>query len=393
MLEPSGDVDGDGVVNIEDDFPYDPDWSKWNGSSQPSVDELIILEAPAADLNPDPEAVLVLNNPTSTPKSGKEDYDLAYELIDIYEDISGMKASISLAQLDNSWEQIRDSQTGKVITDIHGNRVRLANYILRPTPDKVAAAYLSHRRDGEHAGVSSLVFEAAFVQKIDGQIQPADLTGVDLKTLPWANILNNDDPLNSVNYSTMPEYYLRPGGSDPSAGVDPAFVLTVRNPQGDYIKLYEGFADIEQKGETWWQQEQLLLTKDLYLYSSHNSQGAWKNTMFGEAITGTISGNGTYTTKYHFPGTDPSYLQVDLYAIGDGDGDSGDILPADLYKDGSSAPLVEKGIRGMLNPDRACNLEIIFGATEFNGRTIDVIVSPELIEPYTQEQEAKKLSI
>ena len=352
------DSDGDGVPDAQDEFPFDAQWARWTGVD--NSDGSIILEQKAGE--PDDESVLITN--------GREDKELADELVDLYNDMAKIETSIALADLDNRWEQTRDSQSGKVVRDMHGNRVRLANYVLRPADNKVAIAFLSHRRDGEHAGVSSLTFEVAFNQAIPGDYP--------LTSLPWSDIMDNNEDGNIV-YSSMPTYYPRPVESSPDASVEtPAMVLTASNPQGDTIKVFQGFGDLVISGVSGsdqinYMQREVGLVNDFYV-KPYDGQGVFK-TMY-ESTDSRIDGEGTFRASFNF--YDDSFFEASFYLIDD----NGTLQNADIRTDGSSEPLDIDGITSLFEPDRANNLEMIFKATEFGNRSIDVIVAPELLRPY-----------
>ncbi len=85
----------------------------------------------------------------------------------------------SLAQI----EKNSDAQTGKVFTDIHGNRVRVDQYVFQDDPNSVRVVSLTARTDASNPalnGVSAFVFGADFNTAIE---QP-------LRTLPWDDYLN-----------------------------------------------------------------------------------------------------------------------------------------------------------------------------------------------------------
>jgi hypothetical protein len=322
------DADGDGIADVDDDFPNDANFSKWTDSGDADNDNI-----------PD----------------GKEDYQLAEELKDLYNDINGITERIELAQLDAKLEEIQDAQTGKVVRDIDGNRVRVDSYVLRPTDNKVDIVYLSHRRDGTHAGVSSLSLEVTFNRS---------LAGVDLKTLPWSEYMASD---NNITYSSQPTYYPKVNTTsfDPQAE-EAAMILTMKNPDGDYLKVYEGFGALTDVDGSW-QQAEVKPIKNM------NFNGTFKRS--SDSIHWTANGGEGYIEETF---ADNTHYKISGYVIDD----YGNKQSTDTFTDNTTASLEIDSIRGILRADRKYNLEFIVEATEFNGRTIDLIVTPEVIEPY-----------
>jgi len=390
------DDDNDETLDVDDDFPFDPDWAKWEGYYDQSNPDLIVLER--HDEEPDDPSVLILN--------GCEDYDLASEVADLYSDLMDMQESITLAQLDAQWEQIRDSQAGKVVTDMFGHRVRLANYVMRPENDTVAIAFLNHRRTGVHSGVSSLVFEVIFV---DTEGLPADLTEVDLKTLPWDEFMDTDGD-GTVYYSYMPDYYPKPSTNLDPAIEEPAMTLTATNPFGDVVKLFEGFGPLmpsygydglKQGGELGLDgalykvqngfyegdlvQVELELVHDLFI-NPFDGPGIYKKLWDPFSLTT----GGSWHLLQDFE--DDSMFAISVFAIDD----DGNLLDADYYVNDEPRDLELLAPRDIINPQRANNLECVFEATEFDGRQIDVIVAPEVArpyDPYFQEERLERVPL
>ncbi len=81
-------------------------------------------------------------------------------------------------------EKISDAQMGKVLRDIHGNRVRVEQYILRPEPDVVELLNVNLRTGDD---LTTMAWTTRFNQSLD--ILP---TG-QLKTLPWDSYLDTCD--------------------------------------------------------------------------------------------------------------------------------------------------------------------------------------------------------
>lgn len=109
-------------------------------------------------------------------------------------EIARIRQEIDFEQADARLEKIRDAQTGKVFTDIHGNRVRVDEYIYHEdSSNKVEVLALTLRTAGEFAGVSSTHLTVEFNRNFD--------EGFDIKTLPW------NDYFNVVTGSELEERY------------------------------------------------------------------------------------------------------------------------------------------------------------------------------------------
>jgi len=333
-------------LDDEDAFPLDPTrWSSETGTGT------------GIEIGDDADGDGVVDSEDDFPHdaawsqwSDYEEFQVHEEIAslhsELYDDVNDIMVSISLATMDAQLTQLQDAQAGKVIRDRSGQRVRLENYILRPASNKVEALFLSHRRDGSHQGVSSLAFGVTFNQS---------LHGIDLKALPWSNYM---DPSGDIMYSRQPIYYPNPGSADP------AMVLTMRNPSNDYMSIYEGFSELTS-GDGWYQ-SQLSLTNNM------DVNGVLKTATYSG---GTTTG-GSYSVAQTFG--DSTFYSIDAYVIDD----AGIEQATDRYLDGSTQDLRIDSIRDVLRPQREHNLEIIAGATEFGGRTIDVIVAPEVMREY-----------
>lgn len=96
-------------------------------------------------------------------------------------------------------EKNSDAATGKVFTDVHGNRVRVDQYIFQDRPQEVRVMSLTMRTTGNFQGVSSFVFGVDFNQAID---RP-------LRELPWGDYLNvvTRDELDNVVENNLPGYF------------------------------------------------------------------------------------------------------------------------------------------------------------------------------------------
>lgn len=362
------DSDGDGVMDDEDAFPDDPyEWQDTDGDG-------IGDNADTDDDNdgvPDNEDAFPLDPTrwsTDTDVNIHPKFDETYlkeELLDLYNDVNGILEDIELAALDGRLAEIEDAQAGKTMKDIHGKIVRHASYVLRPTSNKVAILHLSHRRSGEHLGVSSVALEATFNRSLDG---------ADLKNdIPWTDIMTADAHDSPITYSSQPDYYIKPNTTpDFNPTTDQAgLVLTMRNPHGDYNRIYEGFDTLTEIGGRSSSWQQACVTPEYNM----NLNGTLKNIDFTGSLpssSGWVGSNGT-------GGLWQESGEVYYGMIGSVIDDYGDLQDADY---GVSQDLSITSIRNIFAPNREYNLELFIQATEFGERSIDVIVAPEIMRPY-----------
>ena len=84
---------------------------------------------------------------------------------------------------DDWFTQQADAQAGRVLKDIHGNWVRVQQYILRPDDTTVQMLNVSLRGTGEEAGLSTIEWTTTFT----GEGYSKDK---DLRVLPWNDWLS-----------------------------------------------------------------------------------------------------------------------------------------------------------------------------------------------------------
>ena len=276
------------------------------------------------------------------------------ELVTLHNDVANLEDSITLAQLDNRLTQIQDAQEGKVMYDREGYRVRSESYVWRPTDNKVAFIHLTERNGGPHAGISSSTFEVAFNSSLDG---------VDLKNdIPWSSIMTSEAHEDPISYSSEPTHYINPNTPDFNPGTEQAgMIVTLRNPHGDFTVNYDGFGPLTATGGGW-QQAHVESSYDV------NIKGALKSLGDGDGWT-----VGASSSSFNQTFTDGTFYSVNNYLIdNDGNPQTGNTKTTSM--------------RDLLEPGRDYNLELSIGATEFDGRTIDVIVTPEIMRPYHSEE-------
>ncbi|HXV18689.1 MAG TPA: FecR domain-containing protein, partial [Candidatus Omnitrophota bacterium] len=207
--------------------------------------------------------------------AGASAQDEAERLL-ISQEIARLRGDLDFSHADANLAQISDAQTGKVMTDVHGNRVRVDQYIFKqtadskttdgPSGDMVQFLSLTLRTGEYQNGVTSVLFGVNFNAPIT----------VPLRQLPWDEYLNvvEDGDLNP-NYGSGYEgpYYdqfIVHEGADASAasegpGLFPhsffvAFLNPVRGDGGrDLIEFGEEFSDplkifSDSKSEYFWVQ-------------------------------------------------------------------------------------------------------------------------------------------
>ncbi|GEM_PF-2135892 len=229
------DSDGDGIKDGDEVKVWDTD--PLTADADADVDHVPDIEdAFDADANTgstDPAVYGSRDSIREETKSIMERNSLRSDIQDIVDDAN-------LRELDAAMTRIADAQTGKVLVDRNGYRVRVEQYILRPDSNTIQLLNINLRTEeaGSLAGLNTLDWTTRFNQSIDS------LTGAELRDLPWHEYLlgTEDKP---IDYgSEMPDYY--PDWTQ----------VTLNNPQGDSFMEKKRFADLEIHGkkETWRQE-------------------------------------------------------------------------------------------------------------------------------------------
>jgi len=145
---------------------------------------------------------------------------------------------------DAQQEKEFDAQTGKVFTDVHGNRVRTDQYIYHePNSSLVRMVSMTLRKGEYQPGITSLEFGVWFNTGIE--------EGTSLKDLPWNDYMNVVTDL-----ELDPRYIYGEGGSysqyivhENSSSEEDLDLYPVdlyaefRNPDGDMIRFSEHYTD------------------------------------------------------------------------------------------------------------------------------------------------------
>lgn len=346
---------------------------------------------------------------------------------------------------DAQQEKQFDAQTGKVFTDVHGNRVRTDQYVYHEAgSDQVRLVSLTLRTGEYQPGVTSMEFGVSFNQPL--------AEGVLLRDLPWNDYLNvvTDEEFNSryaygTNYLNLGQFIVHESAGSGAAQPElypQSFYAEFRNPAGDKIRFSENYStptpgtfytdDSEEETMSLWYQGRIseITTIEGYNFESPVTYGR------------EVVNNGNYTSIQNV-GLNLSY-GIDLPQSADfaeaGEGISGlqdpdgfdyfrnhpanndgnpdnDVHPAffeDQLEDGSrllgifipidnlgqpidAAGFKVEGLRDLVSPNPEVvggqyNLEAIFsyhqnlygddGPTSSEVFRIDAIITPEIFTPY-----------
>ncbi len=352
----------------------------------------------------------------------------------ISKEIARLRNDIDFQHADANLAQIADAQTGKTFTDVHGNRVRVDQYVFHDAGSDTARFLSLTLRTGDYQnGVSSVQFGAQFNNVIN----------VPLKDLPWNEYLNvvtngelQGDNIAGYNQFIVHESY-NPNATQGPALFPQSFFLELTNPDAgrggrDLIRFEESYSDPfkllnSPQGNFWIQRREAdstlirqfggdtVLSQYVGINDTHS---LWIN---GKLITlppsnGNDNGDGTQTVSFA-SSFDPSKLTPvnalnyyrNLPVNNDGD-PTNDEHPAyfdDEYVSTSligvfipindSGQIVDapgfglRGLRDVLSPNPLVNggnynLEMIFFYGTNNASTglfeeefrIDALITPEL---------------
>ena len=205
-------------------------------------------------------------------------------------DIQDMINDAEIRHLDAAMAEVADAQTGKVLTDRQGYRVRIDQYVLRPDSYTVQLLNINLRTQeaGSLAGLNTLDWTTRFSQPLDS------LTGQQLRDLPWNEYLLGDP----VKYgTTQPSYY--PDWTQ----------VRLDNSQGNTFMEKKDFASLQYSSSNKWHQD-ILWDK-----VSFNSGSTWYS-----FSTSNISGGSTNPDGFSIDpsGLGSSYnVDIRFYVISD----------------------------------------------------------------------------
>jgi hypothetical protein len=283
---------------------------------------------------------------------------------ELREDIRDIADNNNYRKFDAVMTKVADAQSGKVLTDIYNNRVRVDQYILRPDSDTMQLLNITLRRDGVKAdgidigGASILEWNVDFNKSLDA------LPSGSLKTLPWDTYLSAEP-----SYDSKPDYY--PENS--------SIVLARNNNSVMESKDFGGL--VPGLGDTWVQDgNDIIIAFDIDVNGSVESFNTQDNK--GEIIFqpffDTIGTNQVFGWSYVYDKTgmgfgfpfNPSFsvtlLQID--ENGNYQGTPG-FPPPEVVDMHSS-------LKYSLKAPNYTEWRCIFGTTALNSETADVIIIP-----------------
>ncbi len=352
----------------------------------------------------------------------------------ISREIARLRNDLDFQHADANLAQIADAQTGKTFTDVHGNRVRVDQYVFHDAGSDTARFLSLTLRTGAYQnGVSSVQFGAQF----------NDVINMPLKDFPWNEYLNvvTNDELQGDNIDGSDQFIVHES-YDPKAAQGPAlfpqsFFLELTNPDGgrggrDLIRFEESYSDPfkvlnSPQGNFWIQRREADSTlirqfggdTVLSQYASNNStHSLWINGTLipPDPKNGNDNGDGTQTESFASL-FDPSkltsvnalnyYRNLPVNSDGDPANDEHPAYFEDKYGSKSligvfipinnSGQILDvpgfglRGLRDVLSPNPLVNggnynLEMIFFYGVNNGSTglfeeefrIDTLITPEL---------------
>jgi hypothetical protein len=420
---PLGDLDGDGYSNAEDEFPYD--YWEYIDTDNDAIGDFEDAFPQDDTINSDITFNDIYGNSVTVKGYGSQD-QLRQELLanlrsirDLRKDISDMIEDIRVRQFEALKEQIFDHQAAKVMRDHWDNRVRVEEYIFKPTDKQVHVIALSLRTAGPNAGISSFDFRVKFYDSITSPLR--DLPWGDYMRNPlvsdfeWGNNKpgENDDQL--ILYRKENLGYYNPREQSYNYPIPKEFSLEIKNPYGEsirttesYSKIYSQTVEVNDKYYDVWYQIQ----KDEKIYI--NSERQLHGDYYKDWAKDWNQENRFTFLNYYGRDKNRSWLMGIFYLIDD-NGNLIDNVDQDYINSDNVLKIL--GIRDLINPDY--NLEMVFLSSEFKDtpwelpqtiaeeiegreteqsqkdyllhlythtRSIDVITIPEITKPYYRKE-------
>lgn len=256
--------------------------------------------------------------------------------------IAEERADVSFDRQEAQITKRYDAQLEKVLTDIHGNRVRVEEYVLRPQADQVKFLSLSHRE----GSLNSLCFLQEFNKDL-----PEDITNIAFR---W-------------DWPEYPEWYAEKQTIHLSNTIDSVeYEWTDEKPE--VMDLFN--AQREKTGEWWvlfpekviWRvnnQDKVTVDSDSLSFDPYKPN--WSN--------GQYPNGGKWSNRDFW--WDNTFLKRESYIIDD---------------EGNPIRWQPSSLREIERLQREYNIETIYTATEFEGRTIDTIMVPKIFLRYASEE-------
>lgn len=365
------DIDGDGYANSNDDFPRDYyDWLDFDIDGYGDNEDAF------------PEDNVIDDGPFGYGSR----HQMRQEILDLIEegqlrnDIAQHTRDIYWRDMDARLTQVADHQAHKVMRDRWGNRVRVEQYVLKPTNQTIQILSVNLRTAGPNAGVSSMDFQIQFYQ---------DINGADLKNLPWGDYMHTcewdevfggdfdgDDDVQFIVYDRDGEYYdprLAQVGYPDGYPIPETFSLEVKNPYGNSFKAIETYSKINDIGDIGWYQSQVRDREMLIngTYMDYADTGDFEDEWGDD-----WNSQNRFTFIDRF--TDDRWLIGAFYLI-ENDGNPVENVDEDYLDEDETLDI--RGIRDLLNPDY--NLEMVFFSSEFGDTPGDL---PNEIADYMEEE-------
>ncbi len=150
------------------------------GSTDPNLSEEPNSSTDASEDKKSEQNILGASETETTPAT--EDTSVA-EMRMIREEIGRIRGDLDFEHADANLAQISDAQTGKVFTDVFGNRVRKDQYIFHESgSDTIQFLSLTARTGDYQKGVSAVSYGIQFNRGISDD--------TDIHSLPWNDYLN-----------------------------------------------------------------------------------------------------------------------------------------------------------------------------------------------------------
>lgn len=208
--------------------------------------------------------------------------------------------------------QKADAQAGRVLKDIHGNWVRVQQYILRPDAETVQLLSVSLRNGNSNlSGLSSVNWATTFSEAYSG----------DLRNLPWSNWLGTREEVSdgqTVRYVS--------GTSESRPPLLESMNITFTNAGSESISNLRTFSGEYMDNSTGYKQK--ITGESLQIKTIH-SNNTYQMTMSGSPGAGEFgvdSGSVTNGFSYMLESS-VNRMDVNFYVLGDGDtsGNRGEI--------------------------------------------------------------------
>ncbi|RKY28069.1 MAG: hypothetical protein DRP61_02725 [Candidatus Omnitrophota bacterium] len=194
----NSDTDNDTLEDLDDPFPNDPDAT---------------LTFTRADIR-------------------QKRYQELDELTDLRTEINDMLTDNFQREKDYLIDKICDAQMHKVLTDRQGFRVRVEEYVLRPSSKKVMLLNICLRTDNsdpQRDGLTLLGWITEFNTSLNS------LTSSQIKNLAWDKYLSS-----TPNYgTTKPSYY------------PVKMEVKLENPSNNYLREERTYSGLSQAGSNW----------------------------------------------------------------------------------------------------------------------------------------------